>query len=163
MHPELLSVTTAQTLQFFYEHLKDVAEHDDAPPNELLYNASVLAHFATTSVHSASVFPASPSNLSAVFDLYVLDRNQVHDPDLLEAAASQCLLMTGFFQEQQRRRYNVEWYAALGAGFFFEAARAGNDASRSRMMRTMALRFDYWRRQQCRLAHELRDLPRLVG
>src|SRR5215467_8452160 len=163
MHPELLSVTTAQALRFFYEHLKDVAEHDDVPPSELLYNASLLAHFATTSIHSQAVFPASPASLSTVFDLYVLDRNQVRDPDLLEAAASQCLLMTGFFQDQQRQRHNVDWYAALGARFYYEAARVSNDEARMRMMRTMAVRFEFWRRQQWRLAHELRDLPRLLG
>jgi hypothetical protein len=30
------------------------------------------------------------------------------------------------------------------------------------MMLTMAARFDFWRRQQSRLARELRDLPRLL-
>jgi hypothetical protein len=31
------------------------------------------------------------------------------------------------------------------------------------MMRTMAVRFPFWRRQHARLAQELQDLPRLIG
>jgi hypothetical protein len=163
MRAELLAVTNAQALRFFFEHLKDVSEDDGPSTTELLYNASVLAHFATTSTASLASFPPSPPSLSFVFDLFILDRSQHHDPDVLEAGASQCLLLTGFFQDQMRRRHNVEWFAAIGAAFYEQAARAVHDRARMRMMATMAARFEFWRRQQRRLAHELRDLPKLVG
>ena len=80
----------------------------------------------------------------------------------MEAAAAQILLLTGFFEGQVRRRHNVKWYALLGAGFYDQAAQCSSDRSRARMMLTMAARFDFWRRQQARLARELRDLPRLL-
>ena len=166
-----LPVTEGQALRFFFEHLRDIADGRAAPESELLYNASVLAHFATTST-AAIDFPSAPVSLSSVFDLFVLDRSETVDPDILEAAASQCLLLTGFFGAQLRHRYNIAWYARLGASFFERAAVLGVGANgrgdstpsaRAVMMHNMAARFAYWRRQQARLAKELHDMPKLVG
>ena len=156
-----LAVTHRQALQFFFEHLREVSEPDEAPESEVLYNASVLAHFATTSTASLE-FPGTPAALGGVFDLFVLDRSQHADPGIMEAAGSQCLLLTGFFGPQLAARYNVEWYASLGAGFYGQAASRGTDAPRIAMMRTMAVRFPFWRKQHARLARELRDMPRVL-
>jgi len=157
-----LAVSNGQALRFFFEHLRDVSEDDEAPEPELLYNASVLAHFATTSTGSTE-FPSAPGSLATVFDLFIVDRSQHADPGIMEAAASQCLLLTGFFGAQLRARHNVNWYASLGARFYGQAADWGSDRSRAAMMRTMAARFAFWRRQQARLAKELHDLPLLVS
>jgi hypothetical protein len=159
---EWLGVTNGQALQFFFEHLRDVTDDDSPPANELLYNASVLAHFATTSAASQDFFPASPTSLTNVFDVFVMDGSQHSDPDIMEAAASQCLLLTGFFWDQQKRRHSVDWYASIGRSFYERAAQTGRDRTRSRMMETMAARFEFWRHQQHRLARELRDLPSLI-
>jgi hypothetical protein len=160
---ELLGVTNQQALQFFYERLVDVTDDSDPPRDELLYNASVLAHFATTSIASET-FPACPASLSTVFDLYVLDREALaHDPGIVEAAASQCLLLTGFFQEQQRARHQIGWYTDLGSSFFARAARLSADARRGRLMAVMARRFTFWREQQRQLAVELRESPLLIA
>jgi len=152
-----LGVTNAQALRFFFERLRDVAGEDAAPESELLYNASVLAHFATTSISSTTDFPPSPASLSTVFDVFVLDRSQHTDPDIMEAAGSQCLMLTGFFQDQLRRRHNVDWFANLGARFYISAALLSRDAARIRLLRRMGARFGYWRKQQRRLAKELRE------
>ena len=156
-----LAVTNGQALRFFFEHLRDVSELDDAPESEVLYNASVLAHFATTSTASME-FPGTPATLGVVFDLYVLDRSRHVDPAIMEAAGSQCLLLTGFFGAQCAGRHNVDWYATLGAGFYGQASVHASDRRRAAMMRTMAGRFAFWRRQQARLAQELHDLPLLL-
>lgn len=156
-----LGVTNSRALRFFFERLKDVTEETRAPSTELLYNASVLAHFATTSTASVD-FPSCPTSLTTVFEVFVLDRSQNHDPEILEAAGSQCLLLTGFFQDQLKRKHNVDWYASLGAGFYDRAAHHGTDRARSQLLLMMAARFGFWRRQQARLARELRDQPRLV-
>lgn len=152
-----LAVSNRQALRFFFERLRDVTPPDGAPVSELLYNASVLAHFATTSTATTDTFPPSPSSLTTVLDVFVLDRSQHVSPDILEAAASQCLLLTGFFGDQQRHRHNLKWYAAMGAGFYDQAAQLGRDRQRSQMMEAMAGRFGFWRRQQRRLARELRE------
>jgi hypothetical protein len=157
-----LAVSGPQALRFFFERLKDVSEESGAPESELLYNASLLAHFASTSAASTEDFPASPTSLATVFDTFVLDRSRHVDPDILEAAASQCLLLTGFFCRQVRRRHNVDWYARLGAGYYRDAARLATDRDRARMMRVMAGRFDFWRYQQDRLARELEEVPLLL-
>lgn len=161
--PDWLAVNETQALRFFFERLRDVSDLEFAPEEELLYNASILAHFATTSTSSPEVFPASPTGLTGVLDLFVLDRSQHTDPGIMEAAASQCLVLTGFFQDQLRRRHNLRWYSALGADFYDQAAHFGGDRHRARMMETMASRFQFWREQQHRLAHELRDLPFLIS
>lgn len=157
-----LAVTEAGALRFFFERLRDVVPPDSTPRSELLYNASVLAHYATTSTRSHAVFPPSPDSLSTVFDVYVLDASEHVDPSIMEAAGSQCLLLTGFFGSQMKGRYNLRWFAALGAGFYDRASSLGADAKRQKMMGAMAERFDYWREQQTRLAKELRDQPRLI-
>jgi hypothetical protein len=159
-HP-WLAVTEGHALRFFFEHLRDVSERDHAAEAELLYNASVLAHFATTSAASTE-FPGTPATLETVFQLFVLDRSQHGDPEIMEAAAGQCLLLTGFFGAQLKDRHNVEWYARLGAGFFGHAADHLHDRARAAMMRTMANRFPFWRRQQARLAQELHERPLLL-
>jgi hypothetical protein len=155
-----LAVSQEQALRFFFEHLRDLNEHQ-ASDRELLYNASVLAHFATTSAASTE-FPGTPSTLDSVFRLFVLDQSQHTDPAIMEAAASQCLLLTGFFGAQLRGRHNVDWYASLGAGFYVRAAEHTRDNARAEMMRTMAVRFAFWRHQQGRLAEDLRDRALLL-
>ena len=157
-----LAVTNQQALRFFFERLKDVSEGDHPPQDELLYNASVLAHFASTSITSPTTFPPSPTSLGAVFDIFVLDRSQHADPGIMEAAAAQCLFLTGFFGLQQGRRHNVRWYARLGAGFYASAGQLHRHHTRAKMMWAMSERFEYWRDTQARLAVELRDDSRLL-
>ena len=152
-----LAVTNGQALRFFFERLKDVTPPDGVPVSELLYNASVLAHFATTSTASTDTFPPTPTSLTTVLDVFVLDRSRHADPEIMEAAGSQCLLLTGFFGDQLRHRHNLTWYAAIGASFYDQAAQLGHDRERSRMMEIMAGRFGFWRRQQARLARDLRE------
>ncbi len=158
-----LAVTEGKALRFFFEHLRDVSDDHDAPEPELLYNASVLAHFATTSTLTSGEFLATPTSLHKVFDLFVLDRSHHVDPKILETAANQCLLLTGFFGAQLRGRHNVDWYAELGASFFDQAAVSSSDKPRSKMMHKMAVRFAFWRHQQARLAKELHDFPLMIN
>lgn len=156
-----LATDERQALQFFVEHLREAVENSDAPQNELLYNASVLAHYALTSTTSPD-FPRAPLTLGTVFDVFVLDGSQHQDPEIMEAAGSQCLLLTGFFGAQLKQRHNVEWYASLGASFYDRAAFYGADRGRRAMMAAMAMRFGFWRRQQARLARELAEQAKLV-
>jgi hypothetical protein len=157
----LLAVTNDHALRFFFEHLRDVTEDDHPSERELLYNASVLAHFASTS-SASDEFPSTPSSLSCVFDVFLMDRSQHFDPEILEAGGSQCLLLTGFFGAQLCQRHNLDWYASLGASFYEQASAQEDDRARADMMRTMAGRFTFWRRQGARLARELHDARLLL-
>jgi hypothetical protein len=155
-------VSTQQALRFFFERLRDVSDTGRAPADELLYNASVLAHFASTSTASLTDFPPTPAGLSTVFDVFVLDRSQHADPEIMEAAGAQCLLLTGFFGEQLKHRHNVRWYASLGTGFYASAAALHRHRARARLMIMMAEHFEFWRELQARLARELRDEAKLL-
>ncbi len=152
-----LGVTTQHTLQFFFEQLGDVVGETTRPDGERLYNASVLAHYATTSTAVGSCGLPAPSSLASVFELFVLDRSQQTDPMLMEAAATQCLLLTGFFARQQAHRHNLRWFARIGAGFFTSAGQCHRQRARAQMMFAMADHFELWRDAQMRLAAHLRE------
>lgn len=158
---ELLAVDSRKTLEFFVLGLQDVAE---APVDrqELLYNASVLAHYAQVSTASDADFP-TPASLETVFDTFVLPVDGAIDATLLETAGTHCLLLGGFFEDQMKRRHSIAWYARLGAGFFHRAALAERQAHRARVLEQMSRHFEPWRTRHARLSRELRDTPFLLG
>ena len=139
----------------------DVAE-PTVDRRELLYNASVLAHYAQVSTQSAGEFPA-PANLSAVFDHFVADTTLQHDALMMETAGGQCLVLAGFFEDQMRGRHSIRWYAELGAGFFSRAAAHEASPAKARLLDTIARRFEPWRQCHARLGRELRDQPYLLA
>ena len=158
---ELLSSDHRRTLEFFVMNLKDVSE-PTVDQQELLYNASVLAHYAQISVDS-DVPMATPADLIAVFDHFVADMNVLTDPLMLETAGAQCLLLAGFFEDQMRRRHNIHWYAEIGAGSS-GAPLWPSSPRRKRSCSTPSGRhFEPWRRRHARLSHELRDSPYLIS
>jgi hypothetical protein len=158
---ELLGVDHRQTLEFFYTGLQ---EHVDpgVDRDELLYNASVLAHHAQVSTHAASDVP-TPTNLSEVFDTFVFDQSQTLDGLMLETAGAQCLLLSGFFEDQMRRRHRIEWYASLGAGFYQRAAAFERSHRKARLLASLSRHFELWRETQAQLGRSLRDTPYLLS
>ena len=158
---ELLAVDERKTLEFFFLGLKDVSE-GDVDRQELLYNASVLAHYAQVSTHSDAEFP-TPSALGTVFDHFVGTQDAPADAEMLETAGSHCLLMAGFFEDQMRQRHNVRWYAQLGASFYTRAAALEPSPRRALFLDTFARHFEPWRQRHARLSRELRDTPYLLS
>ena len=157
---ELLAIDHRQALEFFVLRLQDVSE-PTVDRQELLYNASVLAHYAQVSTQSDVDVPA-PANLSAVFDHFVFDTRLRHDGLMMETAGAQCLVLAGFFEDQMRQRHNIRWYAELGASFFSRAAAQEQSAHKAVLLDTIARRFELWRQRYARLSRELRDQPYLL-
>jgi hypothetical protein len=157
---ELLAIDHRQALEFFVIRLQDVTE-PTVDREELLYNASVLAHHAQVSTQPAVDLP-TPANLSAVFDHFVADTTLAHDPLMMETAGAQCLLLAGFFEDQMRARHNIRWYAQLGAGFFSRAALHEPSPRKARLLDAIARRFEPWRQCHAQLSRELRDQPYLL-
>jgi len=146
-----------QTLDFFvvgFRHVSGAA----VARRELLYNASVLAHYAQVSTRADMGLP-TPQDLSDVFDLFVADSSLRSDPGMMETAGTHCLLLAGFFEDQMRRRHNVRWYAQLGTGFFMCAAAGEPSQSRAGMLETIGREFEPWRLRYARLSRWLRDRP----
>lgn len=157
---ELLATGERQTLEFFFLRLKDVSE-PTVDHQELLYNASVLAHYAQVSTHSTADL-ATPATLAAVFDHFVCDTSLHDDSAMMETAGAQCLLLAGFFQDQMRRRHNIPWYTHLGAGFFSRAAALKPSPQKVRVLTGIAAGFEPWLQRHVRLSRELRDQPYLL-
>jgi hypothetical protein len=157
---ELLAVDERRTLEFFVTGLQDVCD-GSVDRQELLYNASVLAHYSLVSTQSVSDVP-SPASLTTVFDQFVLDTTMLEDPQLLETAAAQCLLLAGFFEDQSRRRHNIQWYASMGASFFSRAAACERSSRKADLLETLSRHFEPWRRRHARLSRELRDQQYLL-
>jgi hypothetical protein len=154
---ELLATDHRRALEFFFLGLRDVSE-SSVDQAELIYNASVLAHYAQVSTQATVEWPA-PVNLSVVFDHFVLGPAALHDGVMLETAGAQCLLLAGFFEDQMRRRHNIRWYSELGATFFSRAAAQESSPPKARLLDTIARRFEPWRQRHARLSRELRDRP----
>ena len=157
---ELLASDHRHTLEFFFVSLKDVSE-STVSQEELLYNASVLAHYAQVSTDADSDV-STPADLISVFDHFVSDMS-LTDPLLLETAGAQCLFLSGFFETQMKRRHNIEWYAGLGASFFLRAAAGGTSLQKARLLSTIGREFEPWRRRHARLSREMRDWPYLLS
>ena len=158
---ELLATDHRQALAFFSVCLQDVCE-SAVDRQELLYNASVLAHYAQVSTRSDVDWPA-PENLSIVFDHFVANAALLRDAHMMETAGAQCLLLAGFFEEQMRGRHNIRWYADLGAGFFRRAAIHEPSPPKARLLDTLSRRFEPWRQRHARLSRELRDRRYLLS
>jgi hypothetical protein len=156
----MLATDHRQTLEFFLHRLKDVSG-SGVEPEELLYNASVLAHYAQVSTH-ATFDVAAPPHLGAVFDDFVIDATLWRDGRMMETAGAQCLVLAGFFEDQMRRRHNIGWYSQLGASFFSRAALEESSPARARLLDALATQFEAWRRRHARLARDLRDQALLL-
>jgi hypothetical protein len=158
---ELLAIDQRQALEFFFQRLKDVSG-PAVDQQELLYNASLLAHYAQVSTR-AEMELATPATLSAVFDNFVVDSTLPRDSQLMETAGAQCLMLAGFFEDQMRHRHNIRWYAQLGAGFLRQAAVLEPSPHKAQLLGTVASRFEAWRQRHARLGRELRDQPFLLA
>jgi hypothetical protein len=157
---ELLATDHRQALEFFFQRLRDVSG-PDVDRQELLYNASVLAHYAQVSTQAEFELGA-PANLSAVFDYFVFDTTLPDDTEILETVGVQCLVLTGFFEDQMRRRHNIRWYAEIGATFLSRAAVREPSPHKAQLLDAIARRFEAWRRRHARLSRDLRDQPFLL-
>ena len=157
---ELLATGEPQTLEFFFLRLKDVSE-PTVDHRELLYNASVLAHYAQVSTQSIADL-ATPATLAEVFDHFVFDTSLRHDSVMMDAAGAQCLLRAGFFQDQMCHRHSIRWYASRGAGYFSQAAAVERSPQKASLLTAIAADFEPWRQRHARLSRELRDQPYLL-
>jgi hypothetical protein len=157
---ELLATDQRRALEFFIVGLRDVSE-PSVDGQELLYNASVLAHYAQVSTSAASDVPA-PATLADVFDRFVTDASLRQDAHMMETAAAQCLLLAGFFEGQMRGRHNIRWYASLGAGFFSRAALQEASPAKAQLLSSLSRGFEPWRKRHARLGRELRDQAYLL-
>src|SRR5260370_272170 len=102
---DLIATDHRRALEFFVLNLADVSG-PNVDRQELLYNASVLAHHAQVSTQSSWEM-STPGHLGSVFDQFVVDHTLKHDSLMMETAGSHCLLLSGFFEDQMRGRHSI--------------------------------------------------------
>jgi hypothetical protein len=158
---QLLASDHRRTLEFFFIGLKDVSD-SEVDTRELLYNASILAHYAQVSTASVTDFP-TPRSLSCVFDNFVIENTSHNDAVMMETAGTHCLLMAGFFEDQVRSKHNIIWYGNLGAGFFYRAAKIQDIRAKANLLYIMCKNFETWRLRYSKLGRELRKTPFLLN
>ena len=112
---ELLATDQRQALQFFIRGLLDVSE-PSVDRQELLYNASVLAHYAQVSTRAALELPA-PADLGEVFDHFVIDPTLAHDGLMMETAGAAVSAAGRVFARQMRGRHNIHGTPSSGQTF----------------------------------------------
>jgi hypothetical protein len=155
---EMLAVNSSQTLKFFTERLLWITDKQVTNEQELKYNASILAHFASRESDTIEI-----TSLDGVFDLYVMDRSQHADAEISETAAVHCLLFVGFFRNQvNKRRHNINWYEELGSAFFARAAEFHRDKRRARMSHRMSRHFTFWCHVHASLNRSFAEEPYLI-
>lgn len=143
-------VSQRDVLDFFAERLFEVCGDDvgQGPLRaELLYTASILSHYALVSGTSASALPLA-SSLRELFDLYVCDPLPQADPELMEAAAAQTLMLTGYYGAAMERTHSLPTYSTWGQQFFRKAA----VGRRRTLLLSMADHYAPWR-DALRLLH----------
>lgn len=163
---DLLAVDSQSTLNFFHANLQDVSADSRVSATETIYVASILASYAQTSRADTTSLPPFAS-LSDVFDMFVMQRETITDPELLEIAGAQSLLLAGFFRDQMQRRHNVEWYDQLGTMFYERATQHSTQTpNRRALFARLSITFPEWTAICQRLSRALgerRFLLRLDG
>lgn len=153
---ELLQVDSAVALNFFYSGLRDRAAAGRVTDDETLYVASILASYAQTSVSDTSSLPPL-TDLSEVFDHFVLNRAILTDPEILEIAGAQSMFLSGFFREQMRRRHTVNWFDSLGGSFYERASVFSRSEKRRKLFGRVSQNFGVWAETCADLHRSLRE------
>jgi hypothetical protein len=153
---ELLAVDSASAFNFFAENLRETVGARNWREDEALYVASVLAHYAQTSRADSASIPVM-SDLSEVFDRFLLETTLRNDAELLEMGGSQVLLFAGFFRDQMQRRHNVNWYDQIGQSLYERAGHYSSVPKKRQLFDHLAASFPAWTAACRELSRTLRD------
>jgi hypothetical protein len=151
---ELVAVDSARAFNFFVASLRETAGTERFKADEMLYVASILAHYAQTSRFDTTSLPCL-SNLSEVFDNFVLQTSRLADSEILEFGGSQVLLFAGFFRDQMSHRHNVKWYDQVGQSLYERAGQYSQNVKKRELFDGLSESFPAW-------AVTCRDLSRTL-
>ena len=143
---ELLPVDHKRALEFFVSELIDVLDGRIVSRVQLLYNASVLAHYSQVSTENVLDMP-TPRDLRDVLDRFIFENHiPTGDPELLEISGAQTLFVTGFFGDQMfaGHRYNLRWCNEIWAGFYHKASQCSESPKKRELLGEIAVSFSYW-------------------
>ena len=142
----LLPVNHKMTLEFFVIELVYVLDDRPVSRAQLLYNASVLAHYSQTSTENVLNIP-TPRDLRNVLDRFIFQNHILTgDPELFEISGAETLFVTGFFGDQvfASGRHNLRWCKEIGAGFYRKASQCSRSPKKRELLGEIAISFSYW-------------------
>lgn len=147
---DLYGVTSERALNFWVSHLQDAvgrARWSQIRDSTGVYLASVLAHFCLQSfdreeLHSLDYAPGEQefrqfADLTQIAEMMMQQLTSAKNPLWMESAGAHILLYAGFFQSQNRRRHNIEFFSSIGRECYLMAA----VGKRERTMRLIAAEF----------------------
>jgi hypothetical protein len=140
---ELVAVDSRRAFNFFLSSLRETAVAERFNDDEMLYVASILAHYSQTSRFDTTSMPCM-ANLSEVFDNFVLQTTRLTDSDILEFGGSQVLLFAGFFRDQMQARHNVIWYDQVGQSLYERASQHSKHLKKRELFDRLSESFPVW-------------------
>jgi hypothetical protein len=153
---ELVAVDSNRAFNFFLASLREAVVAERFTDDEMLYVASILAHYSQTSRFDTTTMPCM-ANLSEVFDNFVLQTTRLTDSQSLEFGGSQVLLFAGFFRDQMCQRHNVKWYDQVGQSLYERASQHSKNLKKRELFDRLSESFPAWTIVCRNLSRTLRD------
>jgi hypothetical protein len=156
----LLPVSMERTYNFFAENLRDeVTENVGMGANgdeELVYVASILAHFAQTP-RSSNNTGLDLVNVPIPADLSEIKHLDSKDPGLLEVNGSKILILAGFFRNQMKAVHEVEPYDKIGQSIYGLASRHAPTRRKRDLFQGLSITFPFWTKACSNVSRTLYD------
>jgi hypothetical protein len=150
---DLYGVTEERALNFWASNLHETIgskRWSQICDSTGVYLASVLGHFCLQSVDRMEILSPDYSpgdsefrqfaDLTQIAELMMQQLTSAKNPLWMESAGAHILLYAGFFQNQNKNRHNIEFYATMGRECYLMAA----VGKRARMMKLMAAGFSQY-------------------
>jgi hypothetical protein len=142
----LYGVTEQLTLNFWASHLQEAIGSQQWAQicnSTGVYLASVLGHFCLQSVDrkealSPDYNPADTefrqfADLTQIAEMMMQQLTTARNPLWMESAGAHILLYAGFFQSQNKARYNIQFFSNIGRDCYMMAA-VGKRAQTMKLM-----------------------------
>jgi hypothetical protein len=160
---ETFLVNEARAFNFFSTSLEDILAAEarrEVSRAEFLYVTSILAHYSLVEAPASDYLPI-PGTLRELHDLFVTNLDTWRDAELMETAAAQALMLTGYFAGGMRLRHDLRTYVWWGR-FFYDRAASGCDGGKRALLQQMSRHFPLWRLQLERLHEHLWESQLLI-
>lgn len=167
----LYGVTEERALNFWATHLQDAmgpgrwARIRDSTG---VYLASVMGHFSLQSMDrmealSPDYNPGETefrqfADLTQIAELMLRQLTSARNPLWMESAGAHILLYAGFFQDQNKGRHNIDYFATVGRDCYLMAA----VGKREKTMKLMAAEFGQYLFHLAELHRNLRESRYLI-
>jgi len=168
---DLYGVTEEQALNFWAANLHETIGTEQwarISDSTGVYLASVLGHFCLQPVDRMAIL--SPdytpdegefrqfADLTQIAELMMQQLTVAKNPVWMESAGAHILLYAGFFQNQHKRRHNIDFYSRMGRECYLMAA----VGKREKIMRSMAAGFHEYLSHLANLHRHLRESRYLI-